>query len=539
MNTANLKIADNKRDTLESLREDFGPYYRLWAVLTVGLGAIATVLSSTNVNVAIPSIMGAYGIGQDVAQWLSAGYLAAATVTMLATAWMIQAFGMRLTFVAGLLVFIFSSFLGALSPNIETLILSRIIQGAASGIFMPLAMLLMSRIFPPQKQGLAMGIFGILVIMAPAFGPYLGGLIIDNADWRYVFHMPVPMAIIALIMSFFFLPEREEDGPRPPLDWQGIILLSAAISFLLLGLSKGQAKGWSSDYTLTCFSLLIMFTAGFLYRQLHTDMPLLNLSMFKYPAFTANAIITVIFGAGLYSTFYTVPLFLQAIQGLNATSAGLSLLPGGIILAIVFPIAGKLSDKLPHWSLIGAGLLIFIYSSWLMTVSDRQTYLWLFVYWVTLGRIGVGLIMPALNTATFSSVPVELMPQASGASNFLRQLGGALGVNLASIYLERQTTFHVTHINSSQHFGNPQTVEMISQLLPSLQQAGISGVQQEPMAFWLLGSELYRQALTLAFQDTFLATAVFFIVGLLPVTYLMYISSKKKSDEKKGNYADQ
>lgn len=522
MNDTTLDSTDSETDSLEVLQQRFGDNYRTFAVLTIALGTIATVLSSTNINVAIPSIMGAFGVGQDVVQWVSTGYLAAATVTMLSTAWMIEAFGMRSTFIGGIIVFVLSSILGALSPSIEISILSRVIQGASSGIFMPMSMFLMSRIFPPNKQGIAMGIFGIIVIMAPAFGPYLGGLIIDHAGWRYVFYMPLPLAAIAFILALLFLPEREAQGDRPPFDWLSVILLSSAISLLLLGFSKGQMKGWSSNYTLSCFSMALSSAALFIHRQKHLTKPLLNLAMFKYSAFNASAIITIIFGAGLHSTFYTVPLFLQSIQGLSATSAGMSLLPGGLVLAIVFPISGKLSDKFPHWILIVSGLLILMYSSWLMIDSDRQTYLWLFVYWVTLGRIGFGLIMPALSSATFSAVPKHMASQASGVSNFLRQLGGALGVNLTSVYLDWQTAFYTVHLNSTQHMGNPQTVEFFSKIMPYFQQAGINEVQQKLLAFHSLGKEIYRQSLTLAFQDTFLVTSVIFILALIPTAYLMY-----------------
>ncbi|WP_159819141.1 DHA2 family efflux MFS transporter permease subunit [Colwellia sp. 20A7] len=508
-----------QRDTLAILQKRFGNYFRILAVLTIALGTISTILSSTNVNVAIPSVMGSFGVGQDVAQWLSTGYLAASTVTMLCTAWLINSFGMRLTFISALIVFILSSLLGAVSPNIEMLILSRVIQGASSGVFVPLSMLLMIQLFPPEKQGFSMGIFGVMVIMAPALGPYLGGILIDNVHWRYVFIMPFPMAFIAFVMAFYFLPEKE-NNEKSSLDWIGLFLLSGAISLLLIGLSKGQSKGWTSDFTLLCFASMIITTALFLYRQTCITSPLFNLTLFKYPAFTANSIITIIFGAGLYSTFYSVPLFLQTIQGLNATSSGFSLLPGGFVLALMFPIGGVLSDKFPHWLLIGLGIIIFIISSMLMLVSDRQTDLWLFIYWVTIGRIGIGLIMPSLSNATFRSVPTHLTPQASGVSNFFRQFGGALGVNLTSIYLERQTEFHMDNINSTQHMGNPQTIEMVTQLLPSLQQAGINPGQQEYVAFWVLGKELYRQALTLAFQDAFYMTALIFIAALIPTGYL-------------------
>jgi len=511
-----------KRADIESLFERYGSRYRIFAVATIGFGAISTVLASTSVNVAIPKIMGVFGIGQDVAQWLSAGYLAAATVTMLITAWLTESFGVRNTFVGASVAFIASSLLGALSPNTDVLILARVLQGAASGIFMPLSMSVMSRLFPLEKQGLAMGIFGIIVVMAPALGPYTGGVLVDAFNWRYVFYLSLPMAIIALPMALLFLPERESDGPRPKLDGLGLLLLSGFITLLLQGLSKGQKEGWSSNYILICFLLVFASGVGFIYRQLRTSSPLLNLELFRYANFNASAIIAVIFGAGLYSSLYLTPLFLQTIQGLDATASGFILLPGGLLLAVVFPISGGLSDRLDPWILICMGLIMFALSSWLMIASDRHTSAGQFIYWVILGRVGMGLIMPSLNVATFSALPPHLLTQASGTANFLRQLGGAFGVNLSSIFLERQSSQHLSRINDTQHAGNIETQETVAALLPNLVQAGIDQSQQQAVAVWVLGRELYQQALTLAFQDTFGITAIVFLAALLPTAYLAF-----------------
>lgn len=516
----------SERASIENLFERYGSRYRFFAVATIGFGAISTVLASTSVNVAIPKIMGVFGIGQDVAQWLSAGYLAAATITMLITAWLTESFGVRNTFFGASLAFIASSLLGAFSPNTDTLILARVLQGAASGIFLPLSMSVMSRVYPVEKQGMAMGIFGIIVVMGPALGPYTGGVLIDAFNWRYVFFLSLPMAIIALPMALLFLPERESDGPRPKLDGIGLVLLSSFITLILLGLSKGQQEGWSSNYTLICFMLVLASGVGFIYRQLHAPDPLLNLALFRFSNFNASAIIAVIFGAGLYSSLYLTPLFLQTIQGLDATASGFILLPGGLILAMVFPISGGLSDRLEPWILICLGLILFALSSWLMIASDRHTSAGQFIYWVILGRIGMGLIMPSLNVATFAALPLQLLTQASGTANFLRQLGGAFGVNLSSIYLERQTSLHLTRINDTQHAGNMETQETVAALIPSLVQAGIDQSQQQAVALWVLGRELYQQSLTLAFQDTFAITTMVFLAGLFPTAYLAFNRSR-------------
>lgn len=514
-------------DTFESLFERYGKFYRALAVASVGMGAIATVLASTNINVALPSVMGAFGIGQEKAQWLSSGYLAASTVTMLMAAWMIQRWGIRWAFVFNMLTFIAGSLLGAVSPNPEVLIVARFIQGAAAGIFLPLAMVVLGRVFPPQQQGLAMGLFGIITVMAPAVGPVTGGILIDHFNWRFVFFLALPLALLSLPMAMLFLPDKENPDDKPSLDIASTTMLSLFVVALLLGLSNGQDKGWSSDYTLTCLLVVVVCAGGFIHRQLHIPAPLLNLSLFRFPSFCLAAVISVVLGAGLYGSTYTTPLFLQTIQGLNATNAGFVLLPAGLVLAIFFPITGFLSDRISPRLMIMSGLILFALSSYLMVPADRQTPTLDIIIWLIFGRLGLAMIMPALNVATLNPLPLHLVPQASGSSNFLRQMGGALGVNLSSIYLERRTALHMDSLAASQHQGNPQTTEMLGALREPLQQAGVDITTQDPLAFYILFQELGRQAMTAGFQDTFAVTTVVFLAAVFPATYLR---AKKKSN---------
>lgn len=513
-------------DSFETLFERYGDKYRWLAVLTIGLGAVATAISSTSINVAILPIIGTFGISQGTAQWISSGYLAASTITMLITAWFIQGFGIRRTVIIALSIFAISSVLGALSPNIEMLISTRIVQGAASGLFMPMATYIMSRIFPPEKQGMAMGLFGIIVVMAPAIGPYLGGVLVDAFNWRYAFLAPLPMSALGIVLTAKFLPERDTEQTRQRLDWLSVVLLTTAIFILLLGLSKGQSKGWSSNFSLMCFSVFAISSVAFLWQQKKSEAPLLDLSLFTYKGFAPASIVAAVFGAGLYSSFYLAPLFLQNIQGLSATTAGLVLLPGGIMLGLSLPIAGRLADKVSPRFLIAIGVFLFAYSSWLIASGDRLTSFAVFIWWVIIGRVGMAFIMPPLTVASFQHLPPEKLSQGSGATNFVRQFGGALGVNVSAIYLERRTSVHMNHISAGQNEGNAVSVNAVRDLYPYLQEAGIDQVQQVPVAVWYMMREFYRQAATLAFQDTFALTALLFTLLIIPTFYLARSSSK-------------
>ncbi len=529
--------------------ERYGEKYRWLVLMSVGLGTLATLMASTSVNVAIPTIMGAFGIGQDKAQWLSTGFLAASTVTMLMSSWCIKRFGIRATFFLSMIIFIFSSFLAALSNNIELLIFSRVMQGFASGFLLPLIMILISAVFPSNKQGLGMGVFGILAVMGPAVAPYVGGIVIDSFNWRTVFLIVLPMAIISVPLGLSLLPEHQIPKRKTPkyikassdpsstdekisndnFDWLGITLLTISISVTLYALSNGQRQGWLSNSTLINITIGITTGIAFIWRQYHASSPLLDMRLFKSQLFCQGAIISFMYGAFMFSTMYTVPLFLQTIQNITPTNSGFALLPGGIVMMLVFPISGALSDRYPPHHIIAAGLLFFAFSTWIMINANNQTALIDFIFWIIIGRIGMALIMPPLNNVVVSDMPKELVNQAAGAVNFFRQLGGALGVNLISIILERQTYAHIDYITSTQHQGNSATMSFIANLQPELQQIGIESSQQNSVAVWILGKELYKQGLTHGFQDTFMVTTILTILTLIP-TYIVYktINKNKK-----------
>ncbi|MDB5371855.1 MAG: drug resistance transporter, EmrB/QacA subfamily, partial [Belnapia sp.] len=210
------------------------------------IGTIATILSSTIVNVALPDVMGAFGISPDEAQLLSTGFLAAVTGTMLLNAWLVDSFGCRATYAGSVALFLVGSAVSGLAPNEGLLIAGRILQGASAGMLQPLAMQIIFQVFPPEQRGSAMGIYAVGIVLAPALGPTIGGLMVDNYGWRSVFFLAVPFSILGLAMGLVTMPDRAGEGPRRPFDTLGFGLLILALAALLTGLSSGQREGWGS-----------------------------------------------------------------------------------------------------------------------------------------------------------------------------------------------------------------------------------------------------------------------------------------------------
>ena len=286
----------NTTEEIKNLYRRFGKNYGWWAMATISLANVAALISGTIINVAIPDIMGAFGIGQDKAQWLATAFLAASTVSMLLNSWMIQTYGVRNTVMGAVTIFMVGSIIGSISPNPDMLIAARIMQGAGTGVVTPMSMSMVFLLFPPGRQGSVMGITSIGIILAPAVGPALGGILIDSFNWRYTFLMGVPISLLVLPMAATLLPGRNPEAPKPPLDVLGLVFLSVAIAGLLIGLSNGQREGWTSNFVLLWFSASILGTGLFLWWEKYTDHPLLDLRVFTFYRFTMISMLGFVFG---------------------------------------------------------------------------------------------------------------------------------------------------------------------------------------------------------------------------------------------------
>jgi len=505
-----------KPETTEDLFARYGPRYRWLATLTVMLGTVSAMLTTTSVNVALPDIMGTFGIGQDRVQWLSTGALAAMTVGMLLNAWLIHSFGQRRTFVVALGIFVGALALAGLSPNDSVLIFCRIVQGAVAGMLQPFAMYTIFRVFPSDQRGMAMGFFGMSVLLGPALGPTLGGIMIDHFNWRYIFYVAAPVCIASILLGSVFMPEREETGERMRFDWTGFLLMTVSLGCLLTGLSNGQREGWESGFVLGLFAVALCGGTGFLLWELRAEHPLVNLKVFGSLPFAAAAAVACIFGVGLFGSTYLVPLYVQTVQHFTPLSAGLLLMPAGIIMGIAMPIAGYLSDRIAARTMVFAGLLCFSVSSFWLAQVDANMAFWSIAWAVVISRIGLAIMKPSLNVAALRALQPELLSQGAGMINFARQLGGAFGVNLLSVTLDRRTFFHSDTFTATQTPANGATAELLRSIQGLLARSGVPEDLQMAGALNYLGRVIHAQAYTFGFRDSFLVVAVIFTLALIP-----------------------
>ncbi|MEG3114339.1 DHA2 family efflux MFS transporter permease subunit [Salinicola sp. 4072] len=470
---------------VEQFFERYGPRYRLWVTLTVMLGLVALGMSITIVNVAIPYIKGAFGMSDSQVQWLSTGFLASTTVSLLVAPWLVAAVGQRATFVGLLLAFIAASILGGLGQGMAALVAARIVQGGMTGLIRPVAM------------------YGMCLGLPLTLATVIGGWLVEHFTWRYVFFVTLPICAAAIVMGLFFLPTREHKGPRPPFDWAGVVLLFVAVFSMLAALSNGQRWGWYDPRVPELILVSVLCGASFIAWQKRTAHPLLNLDIFRNRLFVVGTLAMCLFGGTFYGIMYLLPQFVQAVLHYSPISAGKIFLPSTAVLGILVPLVGWLSDRYPpHWITL-PGLGCALLSVWLMAQMDWNTSFFYLAMAMGILSVGMAAFPPPTLSNAIAGLPVHLTGHGSGAINFALQLGGALGTAGLVILLDRQTAFHGQYLNAGVNADNAIARQQLGQLSELVGRLGVPDTHQQAMAGYLMGRIESIWASILAYQDGF------------------------------------
>lgn len=432
-------------DSLEALKARHGERYRWLVLATVMIGTVASILASTIVNVAVPALSHHFHLGQERAQWVSAGFMAAMTLSMLTTPWLLARFGYRNTYLGAVALLGAGGAIGGMAGDFTLVLAMRAAEGLAAGVLQPIPSIIILRSFGPGEQGRAMGIFGFGVVLAPALGPSVGGVLVEHFGWRSIFYFVLPFCVLAAVLARRYLPHSRPGGGAPGahdvrLDVPGVALLAVMILALLNGLVELHTK--SSNQGLVLIGVALAALAGFVAWQRRAKHPLLALALFRERAFAMGSIVAFVYGMGLFGSTYLVPVFMQSALHFRPTEAGAALLPAGLVLAVTIPIAGRMADRFEPRRLIALGVLLLAASFALMAGVGHGTALWALVAIAIVGRIGLGMILPSLNLAAVRRTDPALLPQAASGINFMRQLGGAVGVSTVGIVLEWRLRTH-------------------------------------------------------------------------------------------------
>ena len=436
--------------SLAALQARHGPRYRWLLLLSVMIGTMASIMSSTIVNVAIPDMSHHFTLGQERAQWVSSGFMVAMTVSMLTTPWLLARYGYRRTYAGTMLLLMAGGIVGGLSNHFSLVLGARVAEGLAAGVVQPIPAIIIMRAFGPHEQGRASGLFGMGVVLAPAVGPSIGGVLVDLFGWRSIFFMVIPLCLVSLWMAYRYVPDTAPGGVAANrntamIDWRGLLLGALGTLCLLNGMVQLHgAGGGAQAFVLLGGAAAALAAFVWWQRRLAANggAPLMNLALFGYRPFAMGSIVAFIYGTALFGSTYLLPVYLQLGLKLSASHVGTILLPAGLVLAATIAGVGRLADKHPTWLLVSTGLALLAASFALMLTVSLASGLWMLVAWATLGRIGLGFILPSLNLGSLRPLHEHLLSQGASAINFLRMLGGAIGVSLCGIVLEWRLAAH-------------------------------------------------------------------------------------------------
>lgn len=411
-------------------------------------GCFFSTLNQTLLNVALSDLMNTFSVSPTTIQWLATGFMLVNGILVPITAFLIKRFSTRQLFISAMLFLLAGSVVAACAMNFGMLLTGRMIQAVGAGIILPLMMTVIVYLFPEERRGAIMGKVGFAIIFAPAIAPTLAGFIIDYLSWRWLFISLIPFIVIIIVLAYKYLMNVNE-GAKSKIDLISLIYSTFGFGLLLFGFSSAGSRGWDDGVILTTIGAGLIIIFLFCQRQLSSQDPLLNLSVFRYKMYSMTTIINVAITIIMYADLILLPMYLQDGRGFSALDAGLLLLPGAIINAFLSPVTGKLFDKYGAKPLFIFGLVLVALSMWLVIdLSSTTSYVYILVRTIIL-RIGLAFITMPLNTAALNAIPRELASHGSAVNNTIRQLAGAIGTAVIVTVYTLQLTGTSVQINDS------------------------------------------------------------------------------------------
>lgn len=388
------------------------------------------LFSETALNMALGDLIVQFGVSPSTIQWLTTGYLLTLGILVPVSGLLIQWFSTRQLFFASLIFSIIGTLIAAIAPGFGLLMLARVIQAVGTGLMLPLMFNTILLIFPIHKRGATMGIMGLVIMFAPAIGPTVSGLILENLSWNWIFWVSLPFLVFALLFGLSYM-QNVSTITKPKIDIPSIILSTIGFGGIVYGFSLAGDKGWGSALVLTTIIIGLLGLLAFSLRQLKMDTPMINLRVFKFPMFTLGLLLVFLTFMVILSSMILLPLYLQTGMALAAFTAGLVLLPGGILNGVMSPITGRVFDKYGPRGLVTPGFVIMIVALWFLSNVTTETTITMIIILHSLLMVGVSLVMMPAQTNGLNQLPKNLYPDGTALMNTLQQVSGAIGTTVA------------------------------------------------------------------------------------------------------------
>jgi DHA2 family multidrug resistance protein len=517
-----MSSADAPWDQSDAWRPAVNP----WVIaLAVTLATFMEVLDTSIANVALPHIAGSLSAGQDESTWVLTSYLVSNAIVLPLSGWLSSIVGRKNFYMGCVALFTVSSFLCGLAPNLATLILCRILQGAGGGGLQPSEQAILADTFPPAKRGMAFAVYGIAVVTAPAIGPTLGGWITDNFTWRWIFFINIPVGILSILLTSRLIQDppyfKRRKLSETKIDYFGLGLVAVGLGTLQVVLDKGQREDWFESHFIMTLAIIAAASIIFLilWEWRHKD-PIIDLHLFRDRTFGISNLLMFMLGFALLGSTLLLPLFMQTMLGYTAEQSGLALMPGGFTIMLLLPLVGfLLSRYTPRWLLL-LGLVVLSASLFHMATFDLQIDFHTAVMARVYQAAGMAFLFVPINTAAYAFLPREKNNAASGLMNLARNMGGSVGISVVTTLLDRRSQVHQNYLASHLTSANAQLQSRLNTLSRMVQShgGGPAGTSSVPWA--LIQATLGRQATMLAYIDCFRFLAIAILL-MVPMVFLM------------------
>jgi len=495
-----------------------------WLVtFSIVLGTLMGAIDLSIINVALPNIRSVLGVTLTEVSWVATGYLVAVVVILPLTSWLSSVVGRKNLYLGALVLFTVTSFCCGLSPTLPVLLFFRVLQGIGAGLMQPIAMAVLREVFPPAEQAMAMGIFGIAILLGPAIGPTLGGWLTDNYGWPWIFFINVPIGAITLFMASQFLydPPYLKRRKVADVDYAGIALLILGLAALQTVLSEGQSRDWfESAFIAISTAVAALALATFIIWELRAKNPAVDLTILANASYTSGTMLGGLLGLALFGSIFLLPLFMQDLLGYDAMQSGIAMLPRSLVMMVGMPVAGRLYNRLGPRLMIGFGLSLSAVAALQMGRFTADTsYAGLVMPQVWQG-IAFSFIFVSLSTAALVEIPRPRMTNATALYNLVRQLGGSFGIAIIATLLERRQALAAADLGRNLNLYNPAFLNRYTALVQGLTARGVTQSEAGQKALALLNGLVQKQAAVISFEHAFTIIGLLFVITL-PLIFLL------------------
>jgi len=485
---------------------------RVWGTVALSAATFMNVLDSSIANVSLPAISGDLGVSTTQGTWVITSFAVANAIAVPLTGFMTQRFGQVRLFMASVILFMISSLLCGLAPNMTTLIAFRALQGFVAGPMIPLSQTLLLSSYPRAKAGLAMAMWSMTTLVAPVMGPLLGGWITDNISWPWIFYINIPVGIVAAAITWALYRKRESVTHKVPIDAIGLALLVLWVGSLQLMLDKGKELDWFHSAQIVGLAVVaVVGFAFFLVWELTDKHPVVDLSLFKRRNFWSGAVATAVAYGLFFGNVVLLPLWLQQWMGYTATQAGMIMAPVGLLAIFFSPVVGLTVAKIDPRRYATFSFLVFALVLWMRSNFNTQADFVTIIIPTVIQGIAMAFFFIPLVPITLSGLTPDRIPAASGLSNFLRITAGAMGTSITTTLWDNRATLHHTQLAETINQGNNAATSAMAGL-------GANGFGADQV-LGQLNRIVDQQAYMLATNDIFYASAILFLL-LIPLVWL-------------------